>query len=77
MCGEIPQTWTDMNKELRSGDLIYCLTKFGVYPVIVTRIETKNHFDTNLKIKRVWLKLIIRNGELLKYEIDKDGSVNV
>lgn len=71
----IPSNWTDMNAELRSGDLIYCWTKFGVHPVIVTRIETKDHFDTNLKIKKVWSKIIVRKGESLK--VNKDGAANV
>lgn len=71
----IPSNWTDMNVELHSGDLIYCWTKFGVRPVIVTRIETKDHFDTNLKIKKVWSKIIIRKGESLK--VNNDGAANV
>ena len=71
----IPSNWTDMNAELRSGDLIYCWTKFGVNPVIVTRIEIKDHFDTNLKIKKVWSKIIVRKGESLK--VNKDGSAYV
>lgn len=73
----LPKSKENMYGVLLLGDLIYCSTKNGIAPVIVTRIEKRDSWDTELKVKVVCSRIIIRNGELLKYEIDKDESVNV
>lgn len=73
----LPKSKENMYGVLLPGDLIYCSTKNGIAPVIVTRIEKRDSWDTGLKVKVVCSRIIIRNGELVKYEIDKDGSVNV
>lgn len=73
----LPKSKENMYGVLLPGDLIYCGTKNGIAPVIVTRIEKRDSWDTGLKVKVVCSRIIIRNGELLKYEIDKDGSVDV
>ena len=73
----LPKSKENMYGVLLPGDLIYCSTKNGIAPVIITRIEKRDSWDTDLKVKVVCSRIIIRNGELLKYEIDKDGSVNV
>ena len=73
----LPKSKENMYGVLLPGDLIYCSTKNGIAPVIVTRIEKRDSWDTELKVKVVCSRIIIRNGELLKYEINKDGSVNV
>lgn len=73
----LPKSKENMYDVLLPGDLIYCGTKNGIAPVIVIRIEKRDSWDTDLKVKVVCSRIIIRNGELLKYEIDKDGSVNV
>ena len=62
---------------LLPGDLIYCSTKNGIAPVIVTKIEKRDSWDTKLNIKVVCSRIIVRNGELVKYEMDKDESANV
>lgn len=72
----LPQTWGYMSLMLQKGDVIYCGTRFGVAPVVVTKVELKSNFDTNLCIKKVCSRKIYRNGELLKYD-SKDGSDNV
>ena len=72
----LPQTWGYMSLMLQKGDVIYCGTRFGVAPVVVTKVELKSNFDTNLCIKKVCSRKIIRNGELLKYD-NKDGTNNV
>lgn len=66
-----------MYRVLLPGDLIYCGTKNGIASVIVTRIEKRDSWDTDLKVKVVCSRIIIRNGELLKYEMDKGESANV
>ena len=73
----LPKSKENMYEVLLPGDLIYCGTKNGITPVIVTRIEKRDSWDTKLKVKVVCSRIIIRNGELLKYEINKDESVNV
>ena len=72
----LPQTWGYMSLMLQKGDVIYCGTRFGVVPVVVTKVELKSNFDTDLCIKKVCSRKIIRNGELLKYD-NKDGTNNV
>lgn len=72
----LPQTWGYMSLMLQKGDVIYCGTRFGVAPVVVTKVELKSNFDTSLCIKKVCSQKIYRNGELLKYD-SKDGSTNV
>lgn len=61
----IPNKWTDFDSKVEPDDMIYCSTKYGVSPVIVTKIESINCLNTDLKIKKVVSKRIIRNGELI------------
>ena len=72
----LPKSKENMYGVLLPGDLIYCSTKNGIAPVIVTRIEKRDSLDTDLKVKVVCSRIIVRNGELLKYD-SKDGSDNV
>ena len=72
----LPQAWGYMSLMLQKGDVIDCGTRFGVAPVVVTKVELKSNFDTSLCIKKVCSQKIYRNGELLKYD-SKDGSTNV
>lgn len=73
----LPKSKENMYDVLLPGDLIYCSTKNGIAPVIVTRIEKRDSWDTDLKVKVVCSRIIIRNGESLKYEMDKGESANV
>lgn len=72
----LPQAWGYMSLMLQKGDVIYCVTRFGVAPVVVTKVELKSNFDTDLCIKKVCSRKIYRDGELLKYDT-KDGTNNV
>lgn len=72
----LPKSKENMYEVLLPGDLIYCSTKNGIAPVIVTRIEKRDSWDTDLKVKVVCSRIIVRNGELLKYD-SNDGSTNV
>lgn len=72
----LPKSKENMCDVLLPGDLIYCSTKNGIAPVIVTRIEKRDSWDTDLKVKVVCSRIIVRNGELLKYD-SKDGATNV
>lgn len=73
----LPKSKENMYGVLLPGDLIYCGTKNGIAPVIVTRIEKRDSWDTDLKVKVVCSRIIIRNGEFVKYEMDKGESANV
>lgn len=64
----LPKSKENMYNVLLPGDLIYCSTKNGIAPVIVTRIEKRDSWDTDLKVKVVCSRIIVRNGELLKYD---------
>ena len=68
----LPKSKENMYDVLLPGDLIYCSTKNGIAPAIVTRVEKRDSWDTDLICSRI----IVRNGELLKYD-SKDGSTNV
>ena len=72
----LPQTWGYMSLMLQKGDVIYCGTRFGIAPVVVTKVELKSNFDTDLCIKKVCSRKIYRDGELLKYDT-KNGANNV
>ena len=71
----IPSTWTVMIKELQPGDKVYCKTRFGKVPVIVTQIETKDKIDTDMIVRKVCSQKIIRDGEILKYDKGKNTYV--
>lgn len=68
----LPQTWTDMEKVLQEGDLIYCKTKFGASKIVVTKIIKRDNWDTDLQVKKVCAKKIIRDGKLIKYGKDNE-----
>lgn len=72
----IPNMLDGMGDELKIGDRIYCHTRFGVAPVIVTKVEKKDNLDSDMKVKKVCSRKIVRDGELLKYD-SKYGSSNV
>ena len=73
----LPKSKENMYDVLLPGDLIYCSTKSGIAPVIVTRIEKRDSWDTELKVKVVCSRIIVRNGELVKYEMDKKESTDM
>lgn len=62
----LPQTWSYMSLMLQKGDVIYCGTRFGVAPVVVTKVELKSNFDTDLCIKKVCSRKIYRDGGIIK-----------
>lgn len=60
----IPDKWIDYDP--KAGDLVYCKTKFGVSPVIVTKMERTNKRPVEYFIKRVATKKIIRSEDIGK-----------
>lgn len=57
----IPQAWDEFENELVVGDIIYCITKFGCSPVIVTKIKKLDKCPVDFRVRRVAYKKIIRN----------------
>ena len=47
----VPKDWNDFNVDI--GDKIFCYTKFGIAPVIVTKIERLEKCPIDLRIKKV------------------------
>lgn len=47
----VPKNWNDSNVDI--GDKIFCYTKFGIAPVIVTKIERLEKCPIDLRIKKV------------------------
>ena len=47
----VPRKWNDFNVNI--GDKIFCYTKFGIAPVIVTKVERLEKCPTDLRVKKV------------------------
>lgn len=47
----VPKNWNDFNVNI--GDKIFCYTKFGIAPVIVTKVEKLEKYPTDLRVKKV------------------------
>ena len=55
----VPKSWSDAGweEELFAGDKILVDTKFGIKPIIVTKIETLDKCPVNMPVKRVVRRL--------------------
>lgn len=62
----IPKSNTWMAENIQIGDTVLCGTKFGVAPIIVTKIETLDKCPTELVVKKVVGKNIMRNGVIVE-----------
>jgi len=58
----VPKSWTWFAENVQVGDSIFCRTKFGIAPVIVTKIEVLDKCPVDFVVKRVVEKEIRRNG---------------
>lgn len=56
----VPITWN--MSDLLPGDMILCKTKYGISPVIVTKVEVLKNCPINSVVKKVASKKIYRNG---------------
>ena len=50
----VPTSWTGWENDLLPGDRILVNTKYGVKPVIITRIEWRDECPVNMRIKKVY-----------------------
>lgn len=58
----VPKSWTWFAENVQFGDSILCQTKFGIAPVIVTKVEMLDKCPVDFLVKRVASKEI-RRGE--------------
>lgn len=62
----IPPKWTQFADNVQRGDLILCEAKSSYAPVIVTRIEVCDTCPVTYEVRKVWSKMIRRNGCVVK-----------
>ncbi len=62
----VPKSWTWFAENVQVEDSILCRTKFGISPVIVTKIEVLEKCPVDFVVKRVAGKEIRRNGYVVE-----------
>lgn len=65
-CWRVPKSWCNWSDNLQIGDMIMCYTKFGIAPVVVSRVETLGECPIELRVKRVAKREIRRNGMVVE-----------
>lgn len=59
----VPKGWNRFAENIKVGDTIYCKTKLGVAPVVISRIEVSDLCPVDVPVKKVANK-IIKSGEV-------------
>jgi len=62
----VPKNWTWFAENVQIGDFILCRTKFGIAPIIVTKIEVLDNCPVDFVVKRVVGKEIRRDGLIVE-----------
>lgn len=63
----IPESYVCLAKNIQVGDIVFCSTKFGCSPVVVTKIESLDKPPINIPIKKVCKKKILRGEMVVEY----------
>ena len=58
----VPKSMTWFSENVQVGDSILCQTKFGIAPVIVTKVEVLDRCPVNFRVKKVAKCMIRRDG---------------
>ena len=58
----VPKSWTWFAENIQVGDSILCKTKFGIAPVIVTKVDVLDKCPVDFRVKRVAKCIIRRDG---------------
>ena len=58
----VPKSMTWFEENVQVGDNILCQTKFGIAPVVVTKVETLDKCPIDFRVKRVAKCMIRRDG---------------
>ena len=66
----VPKSWSWFSDNIQVGDMIYCNTKFGMSPVVVTKVEKLDKCPVNFKVKRVARCMIYRDREIMHKQIE-------
>ena len=62
----VPKSMTWFAENVQVGDSILCQTKFGIAPVVVTKVETLDKCPVDFRVKRVAKCMIRRDGYTLE-----------
>lgn len=54
----VPDSWTGWENDLLPGDKIMVCTKYGVRPIIITKIERLDECPVNIPVRKVYRKLV-------------------
>ena len=52
----VPVSWKGWENDLLPGDRIWAHTKYGIKPIIITRIEWLDKCPVNMRVKKVYTK---------------------
>lgn len=58
----VPKSMTWFSNNVQVGDSILCQTKFGIAPVVVTKVEVLDKCPVDFRVKRVAKCMIRRDG---------------
>ena len=58
----VPKSMTWFAENVQVGDSILCQTKFGIAPVVVTKVETLDKCPVDFRVKKVAKCMIRRDG---------------
>ena len=58
----VPKSMSWFSEKVQVGDSILCQTKFGIAPVIVTKVEVLDKCPVDFPVKRVAKCMIRRDG---------------
>jgi len=70
----VPKSWIWFAKNVQVGDCILCETKFGISPVIVTKIEVLDKCPVDFVVKRVAGKVIRKNEHVVEVWKERIGN---
>lgn len=71
----VPKNWKWFAENVQVGDSILCRTKFGISPVIVTKIEVLDKCPVDFEVKKVVGKYIKRGQGLTLKELKEKAPV--
>ena len=61
----VPESWSEFTENIKVGDTIYCKTKFGVSPIVVSKIKVSDLCPVDIPVRKVANK-IIKHCEVIR-----------
>lgn len=65
-CWRVPENWENWADNIEIGDTILCQTKFGILPVVVSRVEILDKPPVEMRVKKVVKREIRHNGAVVE-----------